>query len=280
MRIGVLGLCRQEPLVDLQPGAHLGPYELVGVIGAGGMGTVYRAKDRRLDREVAIKVLPETVAGDPEWLARFQREARALARVSHPNILAIHDLGRDHGVTYVVTELLRGETLRARLGRERLPWRKAVEIAAAVADGLASAHAHGIVHRDLKPENLFLTSDGHTRILDFGIARVANASSSDSETQRGVLATSGPGVLVGTLGYMSPEQARGEGGDARSDVFALRCVLFEMLSGRRAFVRDSTGDTLRAVMAEPLPDVTDLGLGVPPDVGRIVAHCVEKQPED
>ncbi len=247
--------------MDLHPGSHLGPYELVGVIGAGGMGTVYRAKDRRLDREVAIKVLPETVAGDPDWLARFQREARALARLSHPSILAIHDVGHDGGIAYVVTELLRGETLRARLGRERLPWRKAVEIAAAVADGLASAHAHGIVHRDLKPENLFLTSDGQTRILDFGIARVLRPSGPDPETQGRVPTTTGPGVLMGTLGYMAPEQARGEGGDARS-------------------ARDSTSDTLRAVMTEPLPEITDLGLGVPPDVGRIVAHCVEKPPDD
>ena len=261
-------------------GRQLGHYRIEGLLGAGGMGEVYRARDDRLQREVAIKVLPEAVARDPDRLARFEREALALARLSHPNILAIHEFGREGDVAYVVMELLHGETLRARTARERLPWRKAVEIAAGVADGLASAHGHGIVHRDLKPENLFLTSDGHPRILDFGIARFELAADSRAETLPAPAFATRPGMVVGTVGYLSPEQARGEPGDARSDIFALGGVLFEMLTGRRAFARDSVDGTLRAILAEPAPDISDLGLGIPPDVGRIVARCLEKDAED
>ncbi len=261
-------------------GRQLGHFRVEGPLGAGGMGEVYRARDERLDREVAIKVLPEAVACDPDRLARFEREARALAQLSHPNILAIHEFGRDGETAYVVTELLHGETLRQRIVRERLPWRKAVEIAAGIADGLASAHAHGIFHRDLKPENLFLTSDGQPRILDFGIARFDLSADSRALTLPTPASSTRPGVVLGTVGYLSPEQARGEPGDARGDIFAFGCVLFEMLTGRRAFARDTVADTLRAILADPLPDVADLGLGVPPDVGRIVAHCVEKDRDD
>jgi TolB-like protein/Tfp pilus assembly protein PilF len=243
------------------------------------MGEVYRARDVRLDREVAIKVLPEAVARDPDRLARFEREARALAHLSHPNILAIHELGREGDVVFVVTELLCGETLRQRLSRERLPWRKAVELAAGIADGLASTHAHGIVHRDLKPENLFLTSDGHARILDFGLARFSPTVDSESQTMTALGSPTRAGVVLGTVGYMSPEQARGEPGDARSDIFAFGCVLFEMLTGQKAFARDTVAGTMRAIQTDPLPSVTDLGLAIPPEVGRIVEHCVEKDPE-
>jgi len=261
-------------------GRQLSHFRVEGPLGAGGMGEVYRARDTRLDREVAIKVLPEAVAQDPDRLARFEREARALAQLSHPNILAIHEFGREGDVVFVVTELLRGETLRQRLTRERPAWRRAVELAAGIADGLASAHAHGIVHRDLKPENLFLTSEGQARILDFGIARFEPTGDSEAETLDAPGPSTRPGVLLGTVGYMSPEQARGEPGDARSDIFAFGCVLFEMLTGRKAFARDTVADTLRAIQAEPLPGVADLGFGVPPEVGRIVAHCVEKNRED
>jgi TolB-like protein/Flp pilus assembly protein TadD len=259
---------------------QLGHFRVEGPLGAGGMGEVYRARDTRLDREVAIKVLPEAVARDPVRLARFEREARALAQLSHPNILAIHEFGREGDVVFVVTELLHGETLRQRLARERLGWRKAAEIAAGVADGLASAHAHGIVHRDLKPENIFLTSEGHVRILDFGIARFEPTSASEAETMESPASSTTPGVLLGTIGYMSPEQARGEPGDARSDIFAFGCVLFEMLTGRKAFARDTVAETLRAIQAEPLPGVTDLGLGIPTEAARIVTHCVEKEPDE
>ena len=261
-------------------GRQLGHFHVDGPLGAGGMGEVYRARDLQLDREVAIKVLPAAVARDPDRLARFEREARALARLSHPNILAIHEFGREGDVAYAVTELLRGETLRQRLARGRLPWRKAVEIAAGIADGLASAHAHGIVHRDLKPENLFLTSDGQPRILDFGLARFDAEADSEEITRESPAAITREGVVLGTLGYLSPEQAQGEPGDARSDVFALGCVLFEMLSGRRAFSRESGRESLRAACTEPVSDVSDLGLGIPPEVGRIVAHCLEKERED
>ncbi len=261
-------------------GRQLGHFRVDGPLGAGGMGEVYRARDLQLDREVAIKVLPAAVARDPDRLARLEREARALARLSHPSILAIHELGREGDVSYVVTELLRGETLRQRLARDRLPWRKAVEIAAAIADGLASAHAHGIVHRDLKPENLFLTSDGQPRILDFGLARLEAEADSEEVTQESPAPITRAGVVVGTLGYLSPEQAQGEPGDARSDVFALGCVLFEMLAGRRAFSRDRGRETLRAALTDSVPNLSDLGLGVPAEVSRIVAHCLEKEPED
>ena len=244
-------------------GRQLGHFRIEGPLGAGGMGEVYRARDTRLDREVAVKVLPEAMARDPDRLARFEREARALAQLSHPNILAVHEFGREGDVAFVVTELLHGETLRQRLARERLAWRKVVEIAAGVADGLASAHAHGIAHRDLKPENLFLTSEGQARILDFGIARFEPTGDRESETLEAPASSTRPGVLLGTVGYMSPEQARGEPGDARSDIFAFGCVLFEMLTGRKAFARDTVADTLRAIQAEPLPGVADLGLGVP-----------------
>jgi serine/threonine-protein kinase len=261
-------------------GGQLGHFRIEGPLGAGGMGEVYRARDTRLDREVAIKVLPETVARDPARLARFEREARALAQLSHPNILAVHEFGLEGDVAFVVTELLHGETLRQRLARERLAWRKGVGIAAGIADGLASAHAHGIAHRDLKPENLFLTSEGQARILDFGIARFDPTGDRESETLEAPASSTKPGVLLGTVGYMSPEQARGEPGDARSDIFAFGCVLFEMLTGRKAFARDTVADTLRAIQSEPLPGVADLGLGVPLEVARIVARCIEKDPEE
>src|SRR5437667_7190886 len=205
--------------------SRLGPYEIVTPLGAGGMGEVYRARDTRLGREVAVKVLPEPFARDPDRLARFEREARAVAALSHPNILAIHDYGTDGAVTYAVMELLEGETLRGRLSRGALPWREAVVVAAAIAEGLAAAHTKGIVHRDLKPENLFLTSDGRVKILDFGLARITPLTKSQSETGPYVPADTDPGRVMGTVGYMSPEQVRGQPADPRSDIFSFGCVL-------------------------------------------------------
>src|SRR5258708_3892809 len=231
-------------LMPLSAGARLGPYEILAPLGAGGMGEVYRARDPRLNREVAIKVLPERLAGDPQALARFESEAKAVAALSHPNILAIHDFGSDQGVSYAVTELLEGETLRSQLGRAALPWRKAVEIGIAIADGLAAAHAKGIIHRDLKPENLFLTSDGRVKILDFGLARWAPSSPSGPEAPT----LTQEGVVLGTAGYMSPEQVRGTAADARSDIFSLGCVLYEMVAGRRAFSRETTAQTVAAIL--------------------------------
>ncbi len=264
--------------MPLASGTRLGPYEVAALVGAGGMGEVYRARDTRLGRDVAIKVLPAEVAADPERMARFECEARALASLSHPNILGIHDFGRDGGTAFAVTELLEGETLRQRLTRERLPWRRAVEIAAAVADGLAAAHGRGIVHRDLKPENLFLTSDGRVKVLDFGLARVRDGPQAEMPTMTSPSPGTRAGAVLGTVGYMAPEQVRGEPADPRSDIFALGCVLHEMLSGRRAFQRETAVETMTAILREPAPEISASGVPVTPELDRILAHCLEKQP--
>ena len=262
------------------PGARLGRFEVLAAIGAGGMGEVYRAHDTRLDREVAVKVLPDSVAADPGRLARFEREARALARIEHPNILAIHDIGEEpvgEGRTthFAVTELLTGETLGCRLAHEKLSWRRAVEIGAAVADGLAAAHAQDIVHRDLKPDNLFLTADGRVKILDFGLATSGVVAAASVET--GSVVTE-PGAILGTVGYMAPEQILGGGLDARADLFALGCVLYEMVTGRRAFARDTPSATLGAILSAPAPDVLGAGTDAPAELARIIGRCLEKQP--
>jgi len=246
------------------------------------MGEVYRGRDTRLDREVAIKILPERLAADPKNLARFEREAKAVAALSHPNILAIHDFGEDRGIRFAVTELLHGETLRERLERERPAWRKAVEIGIAIAEGLAAAHARGIVHRDLKPENVFLTSSGLVKILDFGLAR------SEAEVRPLDHLTSVPtrtsvteaGTILGTVGYMSPEQVNGEPADARSDIFSLGCVLYEALSGRRAFGGGSAAQTMAAILRDQPPELSRSGAELPVGLDRIVARCLEKNPNE
>jgi len=263
--------------VSLTTGTRLGPYEIVAPLGAGGMGEVYRARDARLGRDVAIKVLPEHLSAEPEMCARFEREARAVAALSHPNILSIHDVGSDRGITYSVTELLEGEDLRHRLDRGPLPWRRAVEIAAAVADGLAASHARGIVHRDLKPENLFLTTDGRVKILDFGLARQAPmlAGGTDSGSPTVSLRTD-PGTVLGTVGYMSPEQLRAAIVDDRSDLFSLGCVLFEMVSGSRPFQRMTGAETIAAILKDDPPDLAAGGRDIPSDLQRAIQHCLEK----
>ena len=210
-------------------GTTLGHYRIVKQIGAGGMGVVYRAHDERLDRDVAVKVLHEAVAKDADRLARFEREARAVAKLDHPNILAIHDFGTDHGVTYAVTELLDSQNLRHGIPASGMPWRKVVEMGAAIADGLAAAHGKAIVHRDLKPENVIVTSDGRVKILDFGLAQIKAPVEEEAETATMTPAGTVAGTVMGTMGYMSPEQLRGEPSDTRSDIFALGCVLYEML---------------------------------------------------
>ncbi len=267
--------------MSVRVGTKLGPYEVQGLAGSGGMGEVYRARDSRLDRAVAIKVLPASVAGDEERLRRFEQEARVIAALNHPNILSIHDTGLLDGTRYLVTELLEGDTLRERLTSGPLPVRKAVDYALQICRGLAAAHEKGITHRDLKPENLFLTRDGRVKILDFGLAKLSAeaAAAAATITESGTVGSS-PGTVVGTLGYMSPEQVRGKPVDQRTDIFALGAVLYEMLSGKRAFHGDTPADTMSAILKEDPPDLTETNRNLPPGLERIVRHCLEKNPEE
>ena len=260
-------------------GRTLGHYRITAKIGEGGMGEVYRAHDERLDRDVAIKVLPASVAQDPERIGRFEREAKAVAKLDHPNILAIHDFGAEEGVTYAVAELLDGQNLRQSIPSTGMPWQKVVEIGAAIADGLAAAHGKGIVHRDLKPENIFITSDGRVKVLDFGLARVKEPVEEDAETATLTPAGTVPGSVLGTMGYMSPEQLRGESTDARSDIFALGCVLYEMLSGKAAFLRKTTAETTAAILKEEPERVSSTGVVLPAEVERSIHRCLEKNPD-
>jgi serine/threonine-protein kinase len=260
--------------MTLSAGSHLGHYEVLGPLGAGGMGEVYRARDTALDREVAIKVLPENLALDPDAYARFEREAKAVAALSHPNILAIHEFGSSQGVAYCVTELLEGDTLRGRLDAGPLIEAQAVDYALQVARGLAAAHEKHVVHRDLKPENIFVTNAGHLKILDFGLAkRVATA---DSEKRDAGLTE--PGVVMGTAGYMSPEQVRAGAVDHRSDIFSFGTVLYEMLSGRQAFRRNTAIETMTAILHDEPPDPAESGKPIAPALDHVVRHCLEKNP--
>jgi eukaryotic-like serine/threonine-protein kinase len=261
--------------MTLAPGTRLGSYDIVGAIGAGGMGEVYRAHDAKLNREVAVKVLPELFASDPDRLARFEREAQAVAALSHPNILSIHDYGVDGTRAYAVMELLEGQSLRERLVDGAMPARKAIEYGVQIARGLAAAHDKGIIHRDLKPENIVVSHDGLVKILDFGLARqtpaVAGGATAATLPQDTV-----PGTVMGTPGYMSPEQVRGEPVDTRTDLFSLGTILYEMLTGRRAFQRDTAPETMTAILREEPPELTQVRGDLPPTVDRIVRHCLEK----
>jgi serine/threonine protein kinase/tetratricopeptide (TPR) repeat protein len=259
-------------------GSRLGRFEILRRLGAGGMGVVYLARDTRLKRQVAIKVLPHDVAHDQARLARFEREARALASVSHPNLLSIYELGEEDDVVFAVTELLEGDTLAGAMSSSRFSWQRAAEIAAAIADGLAAAHARGIVHRDLKPDNVFVSDDGTIKILDFGLARLESPSQPDDETLAFEPGDTEPGAILGTVGYMAPEQVRGQQADHRADVFSLGCVLYEMLSGARPFAANTDADTLAAILtAEPAP-LSELREGLPDGVSQVVARCLEKIP--
>jgi Tol biopolymer transport system component len=267
--------------MPLTVGARLGPYEILSLLGAGGMGEVYRARDERLKRDVAIKVLPASYSRDADRLRRFEHEAQAAGGLNHPNITAVYDLGTVGGSPYVVSELLEGETLRSRLSGGALVVRKALDYARQIAAGLAAAHEKGIVHRDLKPENLFVTRDGRVKIFDFGLAKLTQPEDAVPQTNFPT-ATAGtePGVVLGTLGYMSPEQVRGKPADARSDIFAFGAILYEMLSGKRAFHGDSAADTMSAILREEPPDLSKTNHDVPPALERVVRHCLEKNPEE
>jgi eukaryotic-like serine/threonine-protein kinase len=266
--------------MTLSPGTRLGPYDIVSLLGAGGMGEVYRAKDSRLGREVAVKVLHSEVAGDHERLLRFEREARAASALNHPNIITVHDFGNQDGTAYLVTELLSGHSLRAILASGPLSTQRAIDIATAVANGLAAAHERGIVHRDLKPENLFLTRDGVVKILDFGLAKpgLSPGESLESATIQDQLTASGE--LLGTAAYMSPEQIRGDPVDGRSDLFALGCVLHEMLTGQRTFARPTWVETLTAVLREDATSLSFPHSSTPPVLEEVVRHLLEKRLED
>jgi eukaryotic-like serine/threonine-protein kinase len=264
----------------LTSGTKLGPYEIQSSIGAGGMGEVYRARDTRLAREVAIKVLPEAFARDADRLQRFEHEARVLSTVNHPNILAIHNVGAQGDLHYLVSELLEGQTLREKMSAGPLSQRRVTEYAVEMARGLAAAHDKGIVHRDLKPDNVFITKDGRVKILDFGLAKQAIGEAGLSGQSATVAAPTPtqPGTVMGTAGYMSPEQVRGQTVDHHSDIFSLGAILYEMISGKRAFKGESSVETMNAILQEDPPELNESGLNLTPGLDRIVRHCLEKEP--
>ena len=266
-------------LMALIPGTRLGPYEIVSPVGSGGMGEVYRATDSRLGREVAVKVVSKQLIDDPGALARFEREARVVASLSHPNIVALHDVGTEDGLAFAVMELLDGEPLDRCIGSEGVPWTQALDIAASIADALACAHNRGVVHRDLKPANIVVARDGLVKVLDFGLARQERFQT-DAQTIIGSVAgETQPGVVLGTVGYMSPEQVRGEPAGPSSDIFSLGCVLYEMLSGRRPFERGTAPEVQAAILRDEPTAVGDLNKKIPPAVSALVQRCLDKRPD-
>jgi serine/threonine protein kinase len=267
--------------MSLQAGTRLGPYEVISLIGSGGMGEVYKARDTRLNRDVAIKVLPALFARDPDRMARLEQEARAAAALNAPGIVAVYDIGTHEGAPFIVSELLEGESLRATLDEGAIPPRKAAEYAAQIATALAAAHARGIAHRDLKPENLFLIKDGRIKILDFGLAKAVKAEGSTATADASMatgFADTEAGTVLGTVGYMAPEQVRGEPADARSDIFALGATLYEMLTGQRAFSRGSAVETMNAILKEEPPDMApEMTAAIPGALQAILSRCLEKR---
>lgn len=264
--------------MPLAPGTKLGQYEILAPLGAGGMGEVYRARDPQLGRDVAIKILPAFLSRDPDRMRRFEQEARAAAALNHPNILSVYQMGSQDGTSYLVSELLEGSTLRDLLLRGPVPVRKAVEYATQVAHGLAAAHEKGIVHRDLKPENLFLTKDGRMKILDFGLAKIVQPSPSAPATPTMTEGTE-PGVVLGTAGYMSPEQVRGEIADGRADLFSLGAILHELLTGKRAFHKATSAETMSAILNEDPTPISEIVPAIPPALQKVVQRCLEKTPQ-
>src|SRR5262249_47993095 len=265
--------------MTLAPGTLVGRYEVVEPLKAGRLSEVYRARDTTIGRSVAIKVLARSLASEPGWLHRFEQEARAAGQLDHPNILAIHDLGVHEGCPYLVLELLEGETLREKLAVGSLPIRKVITLAIGIAQGVAAAHEKGIVHRDLKPENLFLTRDGRVKILDFGLARINPTAPVSEDDSPSFSTVTEPGLILGTVRYMSPEQVRGQAADSRSDIFSFGAVLYEMVAGRRAFRANSGVETMIAILREEPPEFSVHGtLGV--GVARIIRRCLEKNPQE
>jgi eukaryotic-like serine/threonine-protein kinase len=265
--------------IPLTSGTKLGDYEVKSMLGAGGMGEVYRARDARLGRDVAIKVLPALLSADTDRLRRFEQEARAAAALNHPNILAVFQMGTYEGAPYLVSELLEGETLREQIKRGRLSIRKAIDYGMQIARGLAAAHEKGIVHRDLKPENLFATKDGRVKILDFGLAKLTQPEASSNDDAPTVTEGTEPGVVMGTVGYMAPEQVRGQTVDHRADIFAFGTILYEMLAGKRAFQKPTAPETMAAILNEDPPGISQDAASVPPALQRMVHRCLEKNPE-
>jgi serine/threonine protein kinase len=263
----------------LTAGTTLGQYEIIEPLGAGGMGEVYRARDTRLKRDVAIKVLPDYLTYDRHRLQRFEQEARAAAALNHPNILAVYQMGTHEDQQYLVSELLEGETLWERLRRGPLPVRKVIDYGVQIANGLAAAHEKGIVHRDLKPENLFITNDGRIKILDFGLATMVQPDESESDRAPTLMLHTKPGLVMGTAGYMAPEQVRGKKADARSDIFAFSAILQEMVTGERTFQKPTSAETLTAILNEDAPPITELAPTTPLGLQRIVQRGLEKNPE-
>jgi serine/threonine protein kinase len=267
-----------EPL--LAQGDCLGPYRVESSVGVGGMGEVYRAIDTRLGRAVAVKVLSGRHAQDPDRLRRFEREARVVAALSHSNVLALHDVGSQGGVDYAVFELLEGQTLRRKLESGPLPVSKAIDYGVQICQGLAAVHAQGITHRDLKPDNIFVTRSGQVKILDFGLAAPSPVLSTLPEGGSGLRTATEPGMLLGTCGYMAPEQARGRAADPRSDIFSLGTVLYEMLSGRPAFAGETPADTLAALLTKDPPRISAISRPIPRALERVVRQCLERDPEE
>src|SRR5882724_9891661 len=271
---------------------RIGPYEITSAIGAGGMGEVFRARDTRLNRDVAVKVLPKDFVADADRLRRFEQEAKTLAALNHPNVLTVFDAGVHEGAPYLVSELLEGKTLRDEMNGGALPVRKATEYALQIAHGLAAANGKGVIHRDLKPENIFVAKDGRVKILDFGLAKlkeipkpeIRNQKSTDAATIRigadAIINTTEPGAVLGTPAYMSPEQVRGDPADHRADIFAFGCVLYEMLSGTRAFRRNTPVESMNAVLNDALPELSTTHPNIPLALARIVERCLEKQPDN
>ena len=266
---------------SISPNTTIAQYTIVSKIGEGGMGEVYRARDAKLGRDVAIKVLPAALSENTDRLNRFEQEAQAAGALNHPNILSIYHIGTHEGAPYIVSELLEGETLRERMASGALPQRKAIDYGLQIAKGLAAAHEKGIVHRDIKPDNIFITDDGRVKILDFGLAKLTSAAHGTSQTEvptRKV--NTDPGTVMGTMGYMSPEQLKGQQIDHRSDIFSFGAILYEMLSGKRAFRGDSMAETMSAILREDPPDLSETNKTVSPALERVVRHCLEKNPAE